>query len=158
SRELNRIPSTGILSVSVPGAVQAWADALERHGTITLAEALEPAIRFAEEGFPVSRELAADIDGARRSIQRDPEMARTFMPGGEVRRAGALLRMPDLARTLRLIAEQGPAGFYRGEIARNIVSFMEREDGLLTAPDLANHESTWTEPVWTTYHGYRIGA
>ena len=157
-RGLDRIPSTGILSVSVPGAVRAWADALERHGTITLAEALAPAIRFAEEGFPVSRELAADIGGSRRSIQRDPEMARTFLPGGEPPRAGSLLKMPDLARTLRAIAADGPAAFYTGDVARRIVSFMEQEDGLLTAPDLAGHTSTWTEPVWTTYHGYRVAA
>jgi gamma-glutamyltranspeptidase/glutathione hydrolase len=154
---LDRVPSSGILTVTVPGAVRAWADALSEAGTITLAQALAPAIRYADEGFPVSTVLAQDIGAARRRLEADPEMMRTFLPGGNVPAVGSLLRQPELARTLRAIAEHGPDAFYTGESAQRLVAFMKAEDGLLTAPDLEKHTSTWQEPLWSDYHGYKVG-
>src|SRR5688500_10077063 len=80
---MNSVPGSGILSVSVPGAVRAWADALQRHGTITLAQALQPAIRYAERGFPVSPRSHVDITASKRKLSPDPELAPLFLPNGE---------------------------------------------------------------------------
>lgn len=155
-RGLEEIPSRGPQSVSVPGAVQAWADALHGFGTIELEEALAPAIRYARDGFPVSSRLASDIQGARRRIEADPVLAAVFLPGGAAPTVGSLLRQPDLARSLEAVARGGADAFYRGEIADHIVEFMNREDGLVTAEDLAAHTSTWQEPIATTYHGKTV--
>ena len=156
SKNLKEVPQSGILSVSVPGAPQAWADALQRFGTIPLSKALEPAIRYAEQGFPVTPRLAADFREASRKLSNDPELNRTFMPGGAVPEVGTMLRQADLGRTLRAIGSQGPAAFYKGDIGRQIVAFVEKEGGLLTAEDLAKHTSTWGEPIETTYRGLRV--
>jgi gamma-glutamyltranspeptidase/glutathione hydrolase len=156
SQNLKDVPTSGILSVSVPGAPQAWADVLQRFGTITLSKALEPAIKYAEQGFPVTPRLAADFRESSRKLAADPELKRTFMPGGAIPEVGTTLREPELAKTLRAIATQGPSAFYKGEIAKQIVAYMEKEGGLLTADDLAKHTSTWGEPIETTYHGLRV--
>src|SRR5687768_6545932 len=155
-KNLTSIPGSGILSVSVPGAVRAWADALARHGTISLSQALQPAIRYAERGFPVSPRLAIDINEAKRKLSADPELARIFLPNGEAPPVGTLLKQPELARTLRAIAAGGPNAFYRGLLARQIASFIEREGGLITAEDLTRHKSTWEKPISSTYHGHPV--
>lgn len=155
-RKLTQIPDKGILSVSVPGAVRMWQDALTRFGTITLDVALAPAIRYAADGFPVSNRLSADFDGGRRTLAADPELARTYLVHGEAPRPGTILRQPELAATLRTIARDGADAFYRGTIAEQIIAFMEKEGGLLTAGDLTQHVSAWQEPIETTYHGYRV--
>jgi gamma-glutamyltranspeptidase / glutathione hydrolase len=151
-----RMPSSGLHSVTVPGAVAAWSDALRRHGTISLADALAPAIRYASEGFPVSEKLAADIRSSRRRLSEDPAMAAVFLPGGEPAVAGSLLRQPDLAATLQVIARQGAEALYVGELAQRIQAFMTTEGGPLTATDLAAHSSTWQQPIATTYEGHRV--
>lgn len=156
AHNLSEVPNSGILSVSVPGAVQAWADALARLGTITLAAALAPAIAYAEHGFPMTPRLAADLRESSRKIAADPELSRTFAPNGAVHEVGMTLRQADLARSLRAIASRGPAAFYTGDIAKQVVAYMEREGGLLTADDLARHTSTWGQPIETTYHGLRV--
>lgn len=150
----DRIPEKGPLSVSVPGAVAAWADALERFGTISLEEALAPAILYAEEGFPVSKRLAADMEaGASGLNQPGLEL---YLPGGEAPPPGTLLKNPALGRTLRAIASKGKDGFYRGAPARSISAYMEREGGYLRESDFAAHSSTWVEPLAADYQGHRI--
>jgi gamma-glutamyltranspeptidase/glutathione hydrolase len=156
SRTMKEIPATGILSVSVPGTVQAWADALDRFGTIRLAKALEPAIGYAEKGFPVTPRLAADLRESNRKLAADPELARTFMPGGAVPDVGVTLRQADLAKSLRAIAAGGASAFYRGDLAKKIMAYVEKEGGLLTADDMAKHSSTWGDPIETSYHGLRV--
>ncbi|HEX7123546.1 MAG TPA: gamma-glutamyltransferase [Gemmatimonadaceae bacterium] len=155
-RNLKEVPSTGILSVSVPGAVRAWADALERFGTITLAQALAPAIEYAERGLPVSTRLSLDIAGELRKVAADTALARVFLVNGKAPAPGTLLVQRDLAASLKAIAQNGPDELYRGQLARRIAAFMEREGGLLTADDLARHTSTWQEPLSTTYMGRTI--
>ena len=155
-RQLDEIPSSGVMSVSVPGAVRGWEDALQRFGTISLADALAPAIRYAEQGFPVSTRLSLDISGEQRRIARDTAMARTFLVDGRAPEPGTVLRQPELARTLRAIAEGGADAFYSGAPARAIADFMTREQGLVTLDDLRAHRSTWTQPIETTYRGHRV--
>ena len=148
------IPEKGPLAVSVPGAVAAWADALERFGTISMAEALEPAIRFAAEGFPVSKRLGRDMAGGRRGLNEPA--SQLYLPGGEPPAAGTLLRNPALARTLQAIASGGRDSFYRGAPARTISAYLEREGGYLREGDFAAHTSTWVEPISGSYEGHEI--
>jgi gamma-glutamyltranspeptidase len=150
------MPLTGIHSVTVPGAVAAWSEALRRHGTISLAAALQPAIGYAERGFVVSEKLASDIAAARRRIEGDPAMAAVFLPGGEPPAAGSVLRQPDLARSLAVIARSGMDALYTGELAARIDGFMTAEHGLIAAADLAAHSSTWQEPIAAMYQGARV--
>ncbi|MFO8173575.1 MAG: gamma-glutamyltransferase [Longimicrobiales bacterium] len=148
------IPDKGPGSVSVPGAVAAWADALERFGTMELAQVLEPGIRHAREGFPVSVRLARDLasqGGDLNSVGRD-----LYLPGGSPPAVGGLLRNPALAETLERIARDGKAGFYRGPVAESLASFLEAEGGYLRAADFAEHRSTWVDPLAGSYHGYDL--
>ena len=148
------IPGSGPLSVSLPGAVAAWDDALARFGTISLAEALAPATAYARDGFPVSSRLASDIAGGSRGLN---ESARgLYLPGGAPPPVGSLLKNPALAATLELIATEGKNGFYRGVPAEAISAFLEREGGYLRAADFATHETTWTSPLEGTYLDHRI--
>ncbi|HET9425581.1 MAG TPA: gamma-glutamyltransferase [Gemmatimonadaceae bacterium] len=155
-RGLKTIPGSGILSVSVPGAVRMWEDALTRFGTIRLAAALAPAIGYATRGFPVSNRLSSDIGESSRLLERDSVLARIYLPGGEAPKPGTILRQPELGRTLQRIATGGARAFYRGPIAAQIAAYMESEGGLLTAADLAGHRSQWQDPIETTYRGQRV--
>lgn len=155
-RGLRSIPESGVLSVSVPGAVRAWEDALRRFGTITLQEALAPAIDYAERGFPVSTRLSLDIAEAARKVAADSSLARTFLVDGKAPAAGTLLVQRDLAATLRALAGGGADVLYTGALAQRIAAFMERESGLVTAADLARHRSKWQDPISTTYAGKTV--
>ena len=146
------IPSTGALSVSVPGAVAGWVDAHERFGTRPFAELLRPAIHYAREGFPVSKRLAMDFEAQGRSLN-EPGRA-LYLPGGSAPPLGSLLRNEALANTLETIAHEGKDGYYRGEIAENLAAFLEGEGSHLRAHDFAAHESTWVEPLRSDYLGH----
>lgn len=155
-RGLTAVPDTGMLSVTVPGAVRAWSDALRRFGTIGLTTALEPAIALAENGFPVSRKLAADIASDRAQLLQDRALAEIFLPGGKPPEVGSILRQRDLAGSLRIIAEEGADALYAGTLAQKLADFTVTEGGLFTIQDLANHSSTWQEPIASDYHGLRV--
>ena len=145
SRGLKSVPGSGAATITVPGAVSAWAAALERHGTITLADALAPAIRIAEEGWAVTATLQRDIAS---SVRRLNEGGRAiFAPGGSLPAAGRLLHNRPLAATLRAIADGGPDAFYRGKIGETIARFVEAQGGYLTPDDFRAHQPEWTEPV-----------
>ena len=145
----------GPLASGVPGAVAGLTAALARYGTMTLAQAMAPAIRYAEEGFVVDAALARSIASNASLIEqfdgKDP-----FLAGGKAPEAGTVLKQPALARTLRRIAEQGAAGFYRGETARAVAEEMRRLGGIVTEEDLARYQVVWREPVRSTYRGYTL--
>ncbi|MBK8249975.1 MAG: gamma-glutamyltransferase [Gemmatimonadetes bacterium] len=151
AKGLKDVPGTGIMSVSVPGAVRAWEDALRRFGRTTLATALAPAIRYAEGGFAVSTRLSLDIGSEVRKVSNDPELARTFLVDGKAPVPGTLLVQKELAASLRRIATGGAAALYTGPLARTIGGFIEREGGFVTVADLGRHRSEWTDPIRTTY-------
>ncbi len=156
-RGLQQIPSTGILSVTVPGAVDAWATLLAEHGAMPLREVLAPAIAYAEEGFPVSEIIARAWHIEAPHLREYPETARTYLVEGErAPRPGEVFRQPGLAHSLRLIAEDGRDAFYRGPLAAAIVRTSEHYDGLLSLKDFAAHRSTWDTPISTTYRGYTV--
>src|SRR5690606_30744247 len=138
---LQEIPATGAQSVSVPGAVAGWQDALERFGTRPLAELLEPAIAYARDGFPVSWRLASDI--ADQGGALDEHGRALFQPGGAPPRPGSLLSNPALARTLERIAREGSDGFYRGPVAEALAAYVAARGGHLTPEDFAAHRSEW---------------
>ncbi len=145
----------GIYSVSVPGAVDGWFQVLEKYGTMTMAEVLEPAIHYAEHGFPVSPIIASSWRGLERS--REPSTRAALLLDGErAPRAGEVFRNPDMARSFRLIADHGRDAFYKGPIAEAIVAYSDEHDGFLTMKDFEDHTSTWVEPIWADYENYRL--
>lgn len=157
ARGLREMPYSGILAVTVPGAVDAWCEALERFGTLRLGQALEPAIAHAEEGFPVSEVVAHEWDLIHRFGLLGNDVARAcFAPDGHAPRPGDVLRLPDLGRSLRLLSRDGRDAFYRGEIAERIAALSAAEGGLLEAADLAAHRSRWVEPIRAPYRGFEL--
>lgn len=149
---VQRIPGTGALSVSVPGAVAGWVDAHERFGTRPFAELLGPAIRYARDGFPVTTRLALDFESQGRNLN---EAGRAlYLPGGSAPPLGSLLKNEALAMTLATIAHEGKEGFYRGKIAERLAAFLEAEGGHLRTGDFTTHASTWVEPLRNDYLGH----
>ena len=145
----------GIYSVSVPGAVDGWFEVLEEYGTMTMAEVLEPAIYYAEHGFPVSPIIADAWRGLERN--QEPSTRTTLLLDGErAPRAGDVFRNPDLAHTFRMLAEHGRDAFYKGPIAEAIVAYSDQHDGFLTMKDFEDHTSTWVEPIFADYENYRL--
>ncbi len=155
-RGLERVPYDDILAVTVPGALDGWEMLRARFGSRPLAELLEPAIFYAESGFPVSEIIATDWVLSVPKLARNPDSASTYLVEGRAPRHGEIFKSPDLARTFRLIAEKGKDVFYRGELARRIVDFVQAEGGLLEGEDLANHHGDWVEPISTTYRGATV--
>ncbi len=153
---LKEIPFRGPLPVSVPGAVDAWFELHSRFGQLPMGEILAPAIHYAENGFPVSEIIADGWAGSQDTFAEYPNFAKTFLPGGRAPSVGEVFRNPDLARSLEKIANSGRDIFYRGEIARTIDRYCRRVGCFLRYEDLADHSSTWVEPVSTTYRGYEV--
>jgi gamma-glutamyltranspeptidase/glutathione hydrolase len=145
----------GIYSVSVPGAVDGWFEVLERYGTMTMAEVLEPAIYYAENGFPVSPIIAGAWLGLEQN-QEPSTRAALLINGDRAPRAGDVFRNPDLAHSFRLLAEHGRDAFYKGPIAEAIVAYSDEHDGFLTMKDFEDHTSTWVEPIYADYKNYRL--
>jgi gamma-glutamyltranspeptidase/glutathione hydrolase len=155
-RTLDEIPYRGVLSVSVPGVVDGWHELLSKHGTISLARAVEPAIGYARDGFAVSEIIAGQWRAEEKTLAQDPAAAATFLPGGRSPAPGDVFRNPNLASTLEALATGGRDAFYRGRIAQAIAADMKTRGGLLAAPDLAAHRSDWVSPISTTYRGYEV--
>jgi gamma-glutamyltranspeptidase/glutathione hydrolase len=155
-RNIQHIPLRGELSVSVPGVVDGWNELLSKHGTRTLAQALEPAIRYARDGFAVSEIIAGQWKEVEGLLSHDPEAAAIYLPGGRAPSPGDVFRNPALAASLELIAKGGRDVFYKGAIARAIANDMQRRHGLIALKDLAEHHADWVEPLATTYRGYQV--
>lgn len=153
---LTEIPDKGPLAWSVPGCVAGWHDLLARFGSRPLAELLEPAIGYAEQGFPVSEIIAADWKSAEKSLARWPDAAATYLPSGHAPAAGEMFTNPRLAASYRAIAAGGADAFYRGEIAWQIVEFSQANGGYFSLRDFSEHRNDWVEPVSTNYRGYDV--
>ncbi len=150
------MPECGILTVTVPGAVNAWETALQRFGVMDLSAALQPAIDLADNGYAVTPVVAAVWKENEALLAATPNSRDALLVNGCAPQAGSLHRQPKLARSLRLIAEQGAEVFYRGEIADQIVAFSRAHDGLLESDDLASHRCEWVQPIHTDYRGFRL--
>ncbi len=150
------MPQTGIFSVTVPGTVDGWDQLLKRAGTMTFREVLQPAVEYAENGFPVSEVIQWNWDTSVGKLKADLDSARTWLVDGQAPRVGSIFKNPPLARTFRLLAEKGRDGFYKGEIARAIVAKSLALGGFFSLEDFANHSSTWVAPLHTSYRGYEV--
>ena len=155
------MPSRGWLPVTVPGAPRAWRDLHDRFGRLDFERVLAPSIDLAEHGFAVSPTVAHLWSGATRgyaglSGKLFEPWFETFTSDGRPPAPGDVWRLPDHARTLRLIARTGGDDFYRGGLAARIAEFAAQTDGVLTMSDLSNHTSTWVEPIGTSYRGHEV--
>jgi gamma-glutamyltranspeptidase/glutathione hydrolase len=161
------MPQRGILTATVPGAVWGWDEVLRRFGTMTFKETLQPAIDYAEQGFPVSERIAVEWrlppsigpvtgDPRRCCTQRDPDAIATWYVDGRAPVAGQIFRNPGLARTYRILQQQGRDGFYKGEIARAIVDKSAKVGGTMTMDDLAKYSGQWVTPATANYKGYDV--
>src|SRR5882672_7886830 len=162
--------SDTLLSGTVPGVVDAWYLLLDRWGTMSFAQVLQPAIDMAENGFPIGERMAAAINGSKK-LKKYPTSVKVYFPGGEAPKAGDIFKNADLARTLRKLvdAEKESAGkgrhealkaardrFYKGDIARAMAKFSEEQGGLFRYEDFASYTAKFDTPVSVDYRGYRI--
>jgi len=150
------IEATSPHAVTVPGAVAAWARLLADHGTRSLGELLQPAIRYAEEGYPVQPRVALDWARNRDRLAADPGSAAAYLVDGEAPKVGTLMRHPRLAATLRRIAEHGATGFYEGPVAEDMVGRLRALGGLHTMADFAAAAPEYVTPITTRYRGYDV--
>jgi gamma-glutamyltranspeptidase/glutathione hydrolase len=151
------MPPNGAETVTVPGALSGWVALLERYGTMDLAEVLEPAIRLAEEGFPVSPQSAWGWDLLVEVLKADEGFRATFLMDSErAPQEGEWFSNPEFAATLRLIAEHGAGVFYGGELGRRIVDRVAELGGFLTIEDLKSHRPLWVEPISVPFKGHRL--
>jgi len=153
------IPPLGMLPISVPGTVDAWAALHKKFGKLRLSDDLAPAVRYAEEGFPVTDLIAYYWE---RSVPLYKNMPGGFLETytldgkGRAPAKGDIFKNPALAKSLRLIGEKGRDAFYTGEIADKIDAFMQANGGFLRKADFEKHTSTWVDPVSTNYRGYDV--
>ncbi len=152
SGHVTKESTVGPLASGVPGSVAGMAEALRKYGTMSLHDVMQPAIRLATDGFTVDSAMARSLDIARPLVMGQGG-APAFYPNGEPLAVGAHVVQPALARTRRLIAEQGPGAFYTGEIADTIAAQMRRDHGLITKEDLARYTAEWREPIRGSYRG-----
>ncbi len=154
-RSITKKPEFGIHTVTVPGAVDGWATLLKSHGTMTLAQVLQPAIEYAERGFPVTEIIGTEW---REGIQHkgNADFAATFLPNGQPPAVGEIFTNKNLAHSLKLIAKGGRDVMYKGDLAAKIVKFAQAQGGLHSRQVFANHTSTWVEPISTTYRGHTV--
>lgn len=158
----NEMPNYGWYPVTVPGAPGSWATLSEKFGNLSLSEVLEPAIKYAEEGFPVSPMLAKLWKKAYLSLKKElennefSEWFKVFSPDGRAPLAGEIWSSLDHANTLRSIAETNAASFYTGDIAKKIIDSSEQAGGFLSYSDLASYKSSWVDPISVNYRGYDV--
>ncbi len=155
-KNLDEIPTEGLLPWSVPGCVDGWFELHKRFGSTSFAEILKPSIQYGRNGFPVTEVIAGYWKGAEKNLANYPDSASTFLIEGHAPREGTIFRNPNLARSYQLIAEKGRDEFYRGSIARRIVAYSEANNGYFSEQDFADHTSTWVDPVSTNYRGYDV--
>ncbi|MDF1586307.1 gamma-glutamyltransferase [Marinimicrococcus flavescens] len=143
-------------SVTIPGAIAAWEKLVEAHGSRSLGELLQPAIRYAEEGFPVSPRVALDWKRCTPTLERSAGGRSIYLPGGKAPGVGRIVRLPTLARTLRRVAEGGAQAFYTGEIAEAMATTLQSMGGLQGYEDFAAAEAEFVEPIQTSYRDVRV--
>jgi len=156
SRGLKAMPQNGIHSVTVPGAVSGWMALHTKFGRLGLDTILSAAIAHAENGFPVSEITSLEWAGSVPALRTDRNAAATYLPDGRPPQAGELFRNPDLARTLRAIARDGGDAFYRGDVAKTILTCSGQHGGTFVPSDLSDYHAEWTEPLTTNYRGWDV--
>ena len=154
--EIKGLSRSTLLATGVPGSVEGLLGLLKDYGTNTRQEVMAPAIELAEEGFLLDTDLAKHINTAGQALFKNPAAVKKFSIDGRALQAGDIWKQPDLAKTLRLISDQGRDGFYAGETADLIVREMQKGGGIISHDDLANYRAVYREPVHTNYRGYDV--
>ena len=155
-RPVPALSLTGPLAVAVPGQVAGLTETLKRFGSLPLPTIMAPAIRYATEGFPLRAHLRHAVERHLASIRKVPDFARIFLAGDGVPSEGQKIRQPELAETLKAIAEEGSQVFYQGRIAQAIIDELKKEGGLLTIEDLKNYRPVWREPIIGNYRKWLV--
>jgi gamma-glutamyltranspeptidase/glutathione hydrolase len=153
---ITAMPGDGIHSVTVPGAVEGWSQAHRRFGRLPWKDLFAPAIYYAEHGYAVPEIIHSYWVAEEAKMQGTSEARRVFLPGGKPPDIGAMFSNPDVAKALRLIGEQGRDAFYKGEIAKAIISTSASFSGTMQLDDLADFSAEWVEPVSIDYRGWKI--
>ncbi|MDH3661840.1 MAG: gamma-glutamyltransferase [Alphaproteobacteria bacterium] len=143
-------------SVTVPGAVDAWETLIRDHGRRSLGELLQPAIGYAQGGYPISSRVHTDFATAEALLSKDETASRIFLPDGRVPEIGQMHRQPELARTLEQIAENGRDAFYSGEVMEDILAYLQSRGGLHIEEDFSNVRGDYVQPISTAFRGYRV--
>lgn len=156
SKNIERMPSRGIYTVTVPGAVAGWDALRTRFAKLPFSDLLAPAIYYAENGYPVTEVIANTWNGALRTLTASPNAAKTYLMNGRAPKSGEVFRNPDLADSYRLIAEKGKAGFYEGKTADAILAVSRELGGTMTAADLKEFTPEWVAALSTTYRGWEV--
>src|SRR6266436_5636868 len=156
ARDATAMPLEGIDSVTVPGAVAGWQALHQRFGKTAWKELFQPAIFYADEGYNVPEIIAKYWKDAAETLAYDPEAQRVYLPNGKPPAVGQVFQNHDLAKALRLVAENGADAFYKGEIARAILSTSQSLGGTMAADDLAEFSPEWVEPISTTYRDWTV--
>ena len=154
--DIGAIERHGPHAVTVPGAIDAWSQLLADHGTLSLGELLQPAIRYATDGFAVHHRQQDDWRASERLLAREPTAAAAYLTRGKAPAVGAVVKFPLLARSLETIAAQGRAGFYEGWIAADMVDYLREKGGLHTLDDFAAAGGDYVKPIKTDYRGYEV--
>jgi gamma-glutamyltranspeptidase/glutathione hydrolase len=150
------MPQDGIQSVTVPGCVNGWDKLHKSFGRLTWRELFQPAIYYAEQGFPVTEIIQTTWKGSTSKLWGDDAGRQIFLPEDRVPAVGQIFRNRRLAAAYKLIAAQGPSAFYKGDIARAILQTSKRLGGQMSAADLSEFDSEWVEPISTEYRGWKI--
>ncbi len=153
---LTTIPAYGPLPVSVPGCVDGWFEMHEKFGKLSIKKILNPAINYAQNGFPVTELVSYYMSVADKNFHKYPNFKETYYVGESTPKKGQLFKNADLANTLKLISKKGRSGFYEGTVAKTISDFIIAQGGFLSYDDLKNHKSDWIDPVSTNYRGYDV--
>lgn len=156
SRQIRALENTSAHAVTVPGAISAWETLLKAHGRKGLDEVLQPAIRYAEDGWPVHPKVAWDWSRSEDKLRKGRSLH--FLPGGQAPAVGDIFRQPGLAETLRMIARHGAKAFYEGPVALDMVATLRAMGGLHTEEDFANglHSAEFVEPISLNWKGYDV--
>jgi gamma-glutamyltranspeptidase / glutathione hydrolase len=150
------MPESGVYPITVPGAVDGWQKLADKFGRKKLSEDLAAAIQTAEKGFPVPEWAALYWAGATDYLRADETASKLYLPNDRAPKLGEVFRNPELAWSLRQIAEKGREAFYKGEIAQRVLEAMKRRGGVMTAEDLEEYSSEWVEPISTTYRDWTV--
>ena len=156
NNKFSEIPAYGPLPVSVPGCVDGWFEMHEKFGSTPMHDILQPAIEYADNGFPVTELVSYYMKKASKNFDIYPNFKETYYVNGTTPKKGQIFQNKDLANTLSVIAKKGRKGFYEGEIAKAMSDFIIEQGGFLSYNDLKNHKSEWIDPVSTNYRGFDI--
>ena len=156
ARKMTQIPVTGMEPITVPGAFDGWVTLLEQHGTMKLADLLAPAIGYAEDGFAVMEKTAMDWEPDVGKLKATPAAASTYLVNGAAPKPGDIFVQKNLAKTFRALVRGGRDAFYKGDVARAIVDYCQKNGGFLSMEDFAAHKSEWVDPISTDYRGHTL--